>query len=181
MRASRDGDGDERMGDPQTLERELATLHAASYGWALACCARDPDEAADVLQQAYVKVVSRGARFDGRSVLKTWFFGVIRLTAHEHRRWRFGRRREVLVEGLPDVPASSSRIVDRETAAALSRALRRVSERQREVLHLVFYEGLTIAEAAVIMRVSLGTARIHYERGKVSVLEILTREGVKFP
>ena len=95
------------MGDPQTLERELATLHAASYGWALACCARDPDEAADVLQQAYVKVVSGSARFDGRSALKTWFFGVIRLTAHEHRRWRFGRRREVIVNELPDVPASS--------------------------------------------------------------------------
>ncbi len=172
------------MADPQTLadvERELATLHASSYGWALACCGRDPDEAADVLQQAYFKIVSGGARFDGRSALKTWFFGVIRLTAHEHRRWRFVRRREIAVDVLPDAPASSGPLVDRQTAEALSRALARVSERQREVLHLVFYEGISIAEAAIIMRVSLGTARLHYERGKAAILDILTREGVKFP
>jgi RNA polymerase sigma-70 factor (ECF subfamily) len=172
------------MGDPQTLadtQRELATLHASSYGWALACCARDPDEAADVLQQAYFKVVSGRARFDGRAALKTWFFGVIRLTAMEHRRWRFGRKREVIVDEMPDAPASSGPLVDRQTAEALSRALARVSERQREVLHLVFYEGLTIADAAIVMGVSLGTARLHYERGKASILEILTREGVKFP
>jgi RNA polymerase sigma-70 factor (ECF subfamily) len=167
--------------DAKTLESELAAMHASCWGWALACCARDSDEAADVLQQAYEKVLSGRARFDGRAQLKTWFFGVVRLTAHEHRRWRFARRREVAVAEVPDAPASSGPRVDRETAEALARALATVSERQREVLHLVFYEGLTIAQAADVMRVSLGSARQHYERGKVSVLAILTREGVRFP
>lgn len=167
--------------DATTLERELAALHRASWGWALACCARDPDEAADVLQLSYEKVLSGRARFDGRAQLKTWFFGVVRLTAHEHRRWRFGRRREVTVAELPDAPASSGPKVDRETAEALSRALAKLSERQREILHLVFYEEISIAQAADVMRVSLGSARQHYERGKANVLEILEREGVKFP
>jgi RNA polymerase sigma-70 factor (ECF subfamily) len=166
--------------DAKTLETELAAMHASSWGWALACCARDADQAADVLQHAYEKVLSGRATFEGRAQLKTWFFGVVRLTAREHRRWLFFRKREIAMAEVPDAPASSGPAVDRETALALSRALAEVSERQREVLHLVFYEGLTIADAAAVMRVSLGSARQHYERGKASLRAILAREGVTF-
>ena len=178
MRASR-----VEVADPR-IEAELASLHPSCFGWALACCGRRRDDAEDVLQDVYAKVLSGRAVFREQSTFKTWLFGVIRLTAMEHRRWRFLRRREVLVEELGDVPAptsASAPIVDRETAAALARALGQLSERQREVLHLVFYEGLTIAEASGVMGVSLGTARLHYERGKAGLLAILNREGVKFP
>lgn len=169
------------MVQPADLSRELASLHASSFGWALACCGRDRATAEDVLQQVYWKVLEGRARFDGRSALKTWLFGVIRLTAMEHRRWRFVRKREVLVDEPIDAPAPSGPPVDRETAEALSRALAKVSERQREVLHLVFYEGLSIADASGVMGVSLGTARLHYERGKAALLDILTKEGIRFP
>jgi RNA polymerase sigma-70 factor (ECF subfamily) len=42
------------------------------------------------------------------------------------------------------------------------------------VLHLVFYQDLSISEAAVIMGVSLGSARTHYERGKARLRELLS-------
>jgi RNA polymerase sigma-70 factor, ECF subfamily len=166
------------MGVP--LEQELAAMHTASFGWALACCGRDRTLAEDVLQEVYWKVLSGRARFREQSSLKTWLFGVIRLTAMELRRRSSARAGSDAVE--PDeLPAPSGPKVDRETAEALSRALARLSGQQREVLHLVFYEGLTIAEAAVVMEVSLGTARTHYERGKASLATILEREGVRSP
>jgi RNA polymerase sigma-70 factor, ECF subfamily len=163
-----------------TIEQELASLHSSSFGWALACCGRRRHDAEDVLQDVYAKVLSGRAVFREQSTFKTWLFGVIRLTAMEHRRWRWLRRREVLVEEPVDVPASAP-LVDRETAEALSRALAQLSDRQREVIHLVFYEGLSIEEASGVMDVTLGTARTHYERGKAGLLAILNREGVKFP
>lgn len=156
----------------QAIDRELQELHAASFGWTLSCCRRDRGEAEEVLQQVYVKVLSGRARHDGRSTFKTWLFGVIRLTAIEHRRFAFLRLTRG--RGAPDAeelaaPSSPDAAVARETAEALAAALAGLAERQREVLHLVFYEGLTIREASAIMGVSLGTARLHYERGKAKL------------
>ena len=162
------------------LARELASLHAQSWGWALACCGRDPSAAADALQQAYWKVLEGKARFGGAASLKTWFFSVIRLTAMEQRRSvaRWFRRAGPAEREQSDVPASSSQKPDRtaergEAANRLSRALATLAPRQREVLHLVFYEELTIADAATIMGVSVGSARQHYERGKKNLKERL--------
>jgi RNA polymerase sigma-70 factor (ECF subfamily) len=162
------------------LEQELAAMHPASFGWALACTGRDKPMAEDVLQEVYWKVLSGRARYSGRSPLRTWLFGVIRLTALEMRR-RWARRAPPADVEPDELPASSRPKVDRETAAALATALVELPERQREVLHLVFYEGLTIAEAAVVMEVSLGTARVHYERGKASLLARLEKGGVTSP
>lgn len=163
-----------------STEHELAALHRPSFGWALACCGRRRDDAEDVLHDAYTKVLSGRAVYRRQSTFKTWLFGVIRLTAMEHRRWRWLRRTEVQTEEPADVPTSAP-LVDRETKEALARALAKLSERQREVIHLVFYEGLSIEEASVVMGVNLGSARTHYERGKAGLLAILNREGVKFP
>jgi RNA polymerase sigma-70 factor (ECF subfamily) len=45
--------------------------------------------------------------------------------------------------------------------------------RQQDVLHLVFYQGLTVEEAAHVMAVSVGAARTHYARGKARLAELL--------
>ncbi|MDF2695219.1 MAG: polymerase sigma factor, sigma-70 family, partial [Labilithrix sp.] len=154
-------------------------LHEASFGWALACSGRDESVAEEVLQDVYFKVLDGRARFDHRSSLRTWLFGVIRMTAREHRRWsvlRFLRGRPLDAERAEIV--DSRRAPDSEAAAhqrseRVAGALLRIAERQREVLHLVFYEDLSIAEAAQVMGVSLGTARQHYERGKHALARML--------
>src|SRR5215470_6614451 len=76
------------------MEAALAEIHAESFSWAMACCDRDRLLAEEVLQVAYVKVLDRSARFEGRSSFKTFLFGVIRRTAMEQRRarWLSGRR-----------------------------------------------------------------------------------------
>ena len=162
----------------QELERELGQLHSESWGWALACCGRDRDLAEEVLQSAYLRIISRRATFNGDSSLKTWVFGVIRWTARtELRRRLFWISRHTDSEGAnevvdmsrgPDVIAERS-----EEREALIHALESLSRRQREVLQLVFYHDMTIEEAARVMKVSLGSARTHYDRGKKSLAEKL--------
>lgn len=156
--------------DRPELEQELERLHAECWGWALACTGRDRALAEDALQTAYLRVLSGQGRFEGRSRFKSWLFGVIRLTAMEElrraNRWRAGGS-EVDVSGAIDPsPGADVTTEEAERNAALLAALATISPRQREVLQLVFYHGMTIEEAAAVMDVSVGSARTHYERGK---------------
>ncbi len=164
----------------EALRREVAALHSAAWGWALTCCKRDHDHASEVLQDSYAKVLSGKAQFSHRSSFKTWLFGVIRWTAREHARRGLLRRLGLAHyrQFQADPPASSDSLLLRERVDALTRALATLSTRQREVLHLVFYEGLTVNEAAIAMSVSVGSARRHYHRGKRNLLERLEGEGV---
>lgn len=164
--------------EPHPLRERIADLHGACHGWALACCGRVSHEAEEVLQDSYEKVLSGRARFDARSSLKTWLFGVIRRTALERRRRSAVRGRALTkLREAPAQPEPELGIEARERAAALDAALRALSDRQREVLHLVFYEGMTIEQASEVMAVSVGTARQHYERGKARLRGHLAELG----
>lgn len=160
------------------LEASLAALHEAGFAWARSCCRGDPDLAADVLQTTYVKVLSGQARFSERSSFRTWLFGVIRLTAMELQR-RGGR--ELQFDAEPEVESPSvgadMELIRAEEHEALRESLSKLADRQREVLHLVFQQELSIAEAAGVMGVSLGSARVHYERAKKRLRALLVARG----
>lgn len=168
--------------DKNDLHDEIERLHPASYGWALWCCDHRRDEAEEVLQAAYLKVLEGVARFDGRASPRTWFFSVVRRTAWEQRRRRWVR--ELLLgrwltqqPALAPHPAPDEALGSSEENHTLLRALAKLPARQREVVHLVFYQDLTIQEAAKVLNISLGTARTHFERGKSRLRDLLTSEG----
>ena len=164
------------------MEAELEAIHAESFSWALTCCDRDRFLAEEVLQVAYVKVLDGSARFDRRSSFKTFLFGVIRKTAMEQRRARWLSTRRLsqwftsrTEKPQPVDPEASS--IRSERTRALVQALARLSGRQREVLHLVFSQDLTIEQTAGVLGIATGSARQHYERGKARLRELLRDEA----
>jgi len=163
----------------EELAKSLAPLHRDAYGWAVHCCGDGPVDPADVLQIAYLKVLQGKARRRCDGMLKTWWFGVIRLTAKEEERRR--RFRESLAGKLLRFAPAEEPIHRPRSALELDEATRELKvallqlpPRQSEVLHLVFYQDLSISEAALIMGVSLGSARTHYERAKARLRELLS-------
>lgn len=164
--------------DTINWRQELARLHQGSFAWALCCCRRRADEAEEVLQAAYTRVLEGRAHFDGRSSAKTWLYGVIRRTASEFARRRWMRSR--LLERWHSLAPDSSPVPDPDELLRVSqrnlrlrRALEQLSRRQQQVLHLVFYQDLTIEESAQSLGISLGSARTHFERGKQNLRERL--------
>jgi RNA polymerase sigma-70 factor, ECF subfamily len=165
--------------DPHDLEAELTRTHASGFAWAVRCCRGDRDEAMDVLHLAYVKVLDGQARFEQRSSFRTWLFGVIRRTALEEGRKRWVRALRLerwRREPRPDQAAPDDRLAADERATRLRQAIGRLSKRQQEVLHLVFYQALTIEEAAGVLGMPVGTARTHYARGKERLRRLLRDE-----
>ena len=162
------------------LRAQLEELHTASFGWALSCCRQNYAEAEEVLQTVYLKILQGKASFDGQSKLQTWLFAVIRNTA-------ISERRKSLVRSIATPPFENT--IDARSQIELERsevqqrfqaALQRLPARQRETLHLVFYQELSLSEAAQVMSISIGSARQHYERGKKRLRELLDREEVDY-
>ncbi|MFQ5737538.1 MAG: RNA polymerase sigma factor [Acidobacteriota bacterium] len=150
-----------------TLEERLKKHHRRAFGWALHCCRGNREEAEEVLQETYLAILEGKASFSGRSSFQTWLFAVIR------RKACVARRRILRNLRLPapsaEAPLVGEKLSDEHKAQMrvwVHQALGRLSRRQREVLHLVFYQQLSLEEAAGVMGVSTGSARTHYHRAK---------------
>ena len=167
---------------PPDLEQQIAALHTASFAWALACTRWNAAEAEEALQSAYLAILEGRARFDGRSAFKTWLFAVVRNMAARGRRRRWVEARMPWRWASPDGEGQDTGPLDTlasvERGERVRRALAQLATRQREVLDLVFFHELTVDEAARVMGVGPGTARLHYHRGKLRLLALLGPEEV---
>ncbi len=162
--------------DETELRNLLVTLHSASFAWAMSCC-RDRELVEDVLQSVYVKLLDGHAPHEGGSSFRTWLFAVIRNAVRDKQRKRWWSRVlrlefELLAEVADSTPGVHP--TDEEDELKIVRAaLGKLPERQRQVAHLVFYEDLTVEDAANVMGVTVGTARQHYARAKKSLKNML--------
>lgn len=164
----------------------LRADHARNFGWAMACCAWQQELAEDVLQEAYLRVLDGRAVFSARASQRTWFFAVIKHVASDIQRTQQRRNilnLQVVADAASDVTQAaqfshSHELAEREEAsAALRQALLQLSQRQREVVHLVFYGELTLEETAHALDISVGSARTHYHRAKQQLAQLLNLDA----
>ena len=164
------------------LRRLLEEHHGSSFGWAVSCCARNPAEAEEVLQLVYLKILEGKALYRGEASFKTWLFAVIRKTAANERRKRL--LRSMVVSARAERTLMSTPVADpamaferSETQARFRKALAKLPRRQRETLHLVLYEELSLQEAAEVIGISIGAVRRHYARAKKRLRDLLGHEN----
>jgi RNA polymerase sigma-70 factor (ECF subfamily) len=122
----------------------------------------DPDTAEDLVQEALVRVVRSWSGFRGEAAFRTWLFRIVINVFRDSLR-RSSRADESL-PGADDVV--DARLDDPAQAAATAELGQRVAHevsrlppRQREVLVLSAYEGLSTAEIAAVLEIS--EANVH--------------------
>jgi RNA polymerase sigma-70 factor (ECF subfamily) len=169
-----------RRGDRGAFETIYHRFHRPLGAYLLRLTGRP--EAVDELVDDTLLVVWRGAaRFDGRSRLSTWIFGIAYRKALKH----FERqRREAshlgVAEGEPVCAADAPdrRHARRELAQQVVAALDRLPAEQRSVVMLTYYQGLSYPEIAAVMDCPLGTVKTRMFHARRKLARLLAAAGL---
>ena len=159
-------------------EREL---FEALYRRMAALAGRGAPDLDDLVQLAAEQVIKCREKFEGRSELSTWIYGVCYRVLLKQRRWyrRWSVRFRLEQEGDPmpsDDTMPSATLERRERAQRLQAALDRLSERHRTVVVLHDVEELSIAEIAGIVGSNELTVRSRLRDGRKRLRAFLSAD-----
>jgi RNA polymerase sigma-70 factor (ECF subfamily) len=141
---------------------------------------RSPTEAEDVLQEAWLQVWRRVVTYDPRrGTVAAWLLTVARSRALDRYRSLSSRKRaenEENVEPQQAVPDPSAMSVHSELNERVQAALGALQPRQREVLEIAYFEGLSQSEIAERLGSPLGTVKSWTRQGLMRLRELLPKE-----
>lgn len=162
-----------RSGDADAFRDLFERYHRRAYSLALGVV-KHPDDALDVVQDAFIKAHRHLASFEGNSSFYTWLYRIVMNLAIDHIR-RQKRARHVdyadaLANSEGEAAAGDAALLPRilgqnpskslmrkEIREQISEALAALSENHRAVLVLREVEGLSYEEMAEVMGCSKGT------------------------
>jgi RNA polymerase sigma-70 factor (ECF subfamily) len=176
-------------GDTVAMERLILKYQNRIYNVILKMCG-NPDDAAELAQETFVKVIESIDTFKGRSSFYTWLFRIaVNLTLNYCQ--RSGRTTARSLDSQGDGPDGEVKLLlkdflqderaldpadvaQRHELCALARqSLLKLDEPQRAVVVLRDIEGMSYAEIADVLNVELGTVRSRLSRARSHLREIL--------
>lgn len=131
----------------------------------------------DLFQDVWMRVLVRGAQFNGQARFETWLFTIARNLVIDHRRRRTMASLDELVEigndddrpmsfEVPDgEPTPFDRYSSQEDREHIAAALLELDTLHREVLVLRFHEEMSLEEIANVTRAPLSTVKSRLYRG----------------
>jgi RNA polymerase sigma-70 factor (ECF subfamily) len=128
----------------------------------------DREEAADAVQDALISAFRSAARFRGDSAVTTWLHRIVVNACLD----RVRRRAVRPTSPLPDYDIAGPE-VDTDVALDVHAALLRLPSDQRTAIVLVDMEGFSVADAAEIMEVPVGTVKSRCARGRARLAIML--------
>lgn len=158
----------DRAAFAELIERHYDMIYRTAYKWA-----GNRTDAEDVAQDVCVKLAGVLTSFDGRSAFSSWLYRIVLNAVRDMQRarGRHGRRVEAYARVVPeDQPA------DQEDMAATSQmwdAVRRLPEKQRDAVLLVYAEDRSHAEAGEIMGCREATVSWHIHEAKKTLRGLL--------
>lgn len=174
-----------QAGDPAALEHLIIKYKDRLYNVILKIC-RNPDDAAELTQDAFVKILENLGRFQQRSSFYTWSFRIaVNLTLNFCR-----RRQQLQVDSLdaqtdPDtesakaalrsyladssVPDPAAVVQTKEHVDLIIRAINKLSTEHRAIVVLRDIEAMDYAQIAQIMDVELGTVKSRLARARANL------------
>ena len=136
------------------------------------------DEAEDVVQEAFVQAYLKLTSFAGGSSLYTWLYRIAFNTAISRRRKRRGGLEQARdlggSEPTDETEPAEDRLLRKERAAVVQRALAQLPDDFRTVLVLREMEGCDYDTIAQILDLPIGTVRSRLHRARLQLKTELT-------
>jgi RNA polymerase sigma-70 factor (ECF subfamily) len=152
-------------GDRTAFEALLRSYYDVIYRIAYKWCGNKAD-AEDITQNACIKLARSIDSFRFRSAFVTWLYPLVINTAKD---WAKGRKPPTAETDVDLEPAQAPTGEEMVFASQIMAYVRKLPEKEKEALYLVFSEGLTHREAAAVMDCKESTVSwyIHEARKKL--------------
>jgi RNA polymerase sigma-70 factor (ECF subfamily) len=132
----------------------------------------NPEAADDLAQETLVKAWQSRSSFIPGTNLKAWLFTILRNQFYSDRRraWRQAPWDQEAAERIPG--GADDQVYSAELSDTV-RALRHLSDEQREALILVGAGGFSYEDAAAICKCAVGTVKSRVARARKTLIDIL--------
>ena len=138
------------------------------------------DLADDLAQETFLRVLRYADRYDPQYAMRTWLLTIARrLWINELRRGR-GRGRNAMTpaDSLASDRPGPAKLVEYAdeldaTRRTLADAMATLTEPQQTALLLFHQQDLSLADAAEVMAIPIGTVKSHLHRGRAALRRIL--------
>lgn len=169
-----------QRGDEQALAELYDRYSPLLYSVALRILRR-PADAEDAVQDAWLQVWRLAASYDpARGALAAWLLTVVRTRALDRLRGLTTRgRAEARVEPeghVAPIEDPAKRAGERQMGGRVREALAQLSDSQRQVLEIAYFEGLPQSEIAARVGAPLGTVKSWTRQGLQKLRELLPQE-----
>lgn len=135
-----------------------------------------PEVLEEVVDDVMFIVWTDAAKFEGRSRVSTWIFGIAHHQAHARLR---RRRDETSLDEAPEPCADDADRERWELRTSLAEALNTLSSDQRAVLELTYYEGLSYREISEVLGCPENTVKTRMFYARRHLRKILPEFGWK--
>ena len=134
----------------------------------------DPDDADDLVQDAFLRALDRIATFDLDRAFGPWFNRLLINTGIDQRRKQAVRRTDSQDPETFAGPSSPYRDAERsELRQSLAEAMEKLPDRQRLIVSLFEIDGHSTEEVAGMLKVSQVTVRWHLHQARRTLREAL--------
>ncbi len=178
-----------RAGDSGAMERLILRYQNRIYNIILKMCA-DTNDAAELTQETFVKVIENIDKFEGRSGFYTWAFRIaVNLTLNYcQKKSKLSiksldtdedqyndQTKQALRQYLSDDNVSDPAAVvqDKELYEIAVKVLYQLDDAQRAVIVLRDIEGMSYAQIAKVLDIELGTVRSRLSRARNKMSQIM--------
>lgn len=159
-------------GDPEAFAELIEDQYDRIYRTAWRWCGNGPD-AEDIAQDVCVRLGQALSSFDGRSAFSSWVYRVTLNMVRDFQ--RAGRRRGAHVEAYAEIAPTEQAPAqeDAATSSQLWAAVRKLPEKQRDAVLLVYAEDLSHARAAEVMGIKEATVSFHVHEARKTLRGLL--------